>query len=439
MIRIALAVAAAPLSTSEAVAAREPAGLHRSLQQLTRDGRFSGAVVVRGAEGVRFARGYGMADPFAGRRFTPDTQIDSGSLAKPVTAAAVLLLVREGKIGLDEPVRRYLPEYPHASTTVRHLLAHSAGLPLDGSEAAITGKSNEALIAEVRERRLPPLFNPGTGFDYCNLCSITLAILIERVSGLHYLDFVHHRLRLPPAVALRPRRLDEWVGRGIGYRRTADGRVERADSYEDERFYGAANLSISASQLAQWGTEWWRPQLTSIRAMATTPAAIAGKASGLTWGNWYCAKGGRSCHYLGHHEGFHHMLYWDAERRISVAMVSNNSLAPALQQRLQRALVAFAQDRGSSARRELAAPLPDRAASAGRYRLPSGATVVIAAKANAPVTVEHGGLEYNAYPVGTGIRYVPGLGVYVAGGPGGRLHWLSLHESFEVAPLAQRR
>lgn len=130
-----------------AAAAHEPAGLHQAFNQLARQGQFSGAVVVRGAEGVRFARGYGAADPFTGRAFTPDTPVDSGSIAKPVTATAVLLLAREGKVDLDAPVRRYLPEYPHAATIVCHLLAHSAALPFEDSPEALAGKTNAALLA----------------------------------------------------------------------------------------------------------------------------------------------------------------------------------------------------------------------------------------------------------------------------------------------------
>jgi CubicO group peptidase (beta-lactamase class C family) len=432
---IRAAIAAAALLTSVSVAAQEPPGLHRSLEQLTREHRFSGAVVVRSQNSVRFARGYGPADPFTGRRFTPETPVDSGSLAKPVTAAAILMLARDRKLELDAPVRRYLPEFPHASTTIRHLLAHSAGLAMDESEGAIVGKSNEVLLAEARDRRLPPLFESGTGFNYCNLCTIALAILVERLSGSHYLDFARSRLRLPSGITLRPRRLADWTGRAIGYRRTTDGQFERADSYEDERFYGSGNLSVSASQLALWGTQWWRPPLTSVRAIATAPATIAGKPSGLTWGNWNCAPGGRRCHYLGHHEGFHHMLYWDSDRRISVAMVSNNSLAPALQQRLQRALVAFASGRPAFARRELAAPLPDRAAIPGKYRLPTGEIVTVRTKADGQVAVERGGIEYPAYRIGAGIRYVPGLDAYLAGGSANRLHWLTLYEDFQGLPV----
>jgi CubicO group peptidase (beta-lactamase class C family) len=424
---LGIAVAATIASAAAASSAAHPA-MPDVLAQPTRDGKFSGAVVVRGAEGVRFARGYGLADPFAGRRFTPGTPVDSGSLAKPVTAAAVLILARDGKIDLDAPVTKYLPQFPYADATVRHLLAHSAGLPVEQMLEPLGGKTNEMFVAEMAQRKLPPLF-----LVYCNLCYTTLALLIEKVSGKPYLDFVRERAALPAAVTIRPARLADWKGRGLGYRRSKDGKLERADSYENELFYGAANFSISAEQLARWGAEWWKPRLASIKGTATTPATIAGKTSGLSWGNWYCARSGDRCHYLGHHEGLHHMLYWDGERKISVAMVSNNTLSPMLQQRVQRAVVAAADNRGSAAARELSRPLPDNPVVPGAYKFPTGETVSVVTKGKR-VGVIRGGITYLAFPVGSGIRYVPGLDVYVAGANDGSLHWLSLYEDLVGAP-----
>lgn len=406
---------------------RDTASLHAALERLTADAKFSGAVVVHGAEGARFAAGYGLADPFSKRRFTPETPVDSASLAKPVTAAAVLLLAKEGKIDLDKPVRYYLPGYPHAATTVRHLLAHSAGLPPEEELEPFANKTNEMIMNEVGDRHLPPMFTPGTGFNYCNFCYTTLALLIERVGRTSYLGLVQERAALPAGVTIRPLRLADWHDRAIGYRRTPDGRIERADSYESEAFYGTANFSISASQLAQWGAEWWKLQLAPIRTDAVIPARIDGKPSGLSWGNWYCSPKGVRCHYLGHHEGFHHMLYWDADRRVSVAMVSNNSLAPSLQQRLQRALVAFAESRTTEGLGELRSELPDNPVQPGNYLLPSGETVVVSSVDNL-VFVVRGGIRYRAYRIGSGIRYVPGLDTYLAGAAGSRLHWLNLYE-----------
>ena len=343
-----------------------------SFDELARSGNFSGAVVIRGAEEVRFARGYGLADPFTDRRFTPDTPVDSASLAKPITAAAVLVLAHDGSIDLDAPVQRYISDFPYAEVTVRHLLAHSAGLPVEEMVGPLEGKTNAMFLAEMEQRKLPLLFSPGSTFVYCNLCYTSLALLIEQVTGQPYLEVVRTQTGLPAAVTLRPAALNAWKDRAIGYRRAADGKPERADSYENELFYGAANFSVSAAQLAQWGTEWWKPRLAPIKNIATTSAMIAGKPSGLSWGNWYCAPGGRQCHYLGHHEGFHHMLYWDDERKLSLAMVTNNSLSAALQQRVQRALVATAEGRPADAERELSAPLPERPSVPGTYRFPTG-------------------------------------------------------------------
>lgn len=407
-------------------AATEPAGLHQSLDRLTREGKFSGAVVVRGPEGVRFARGYGLADPFTGRPFTPETPVDSASLAKPVTAAAILQIARDGMIDLDAPVRRYLPEYPHAPTTVRHLLSHSAGLTLKEGAEDLANKNNAALLAEAGD----PLFKSGTAFTYCNLCSITLALLIERVTGKHYLAAAKELVALPEAVTLRPQRLADWPDRAIGYRRKPEGTIERFDSWDGELLYGAANLSISAAQLAEWGSLWWQSRMGSISGTATTPAQIAGKPSGLTLGNWYCARAGRRCHYLGHHEGFHHMLYWDADRRVTVAMMTNNALPPGTQQRLQRALIDFAEGDRHSGEREVETPLADIPVTVGQFEFSSGETVEIVAN-DERRSVRRDGIDYPAYLVGTGIRYVPGLDLYIAGSADGGLQWLSLYEDLQ--------
>jgi hypothetical protein len=253
------------------------------------------------------------------------------------------------------------------------------------------------------------------------------------MTGVHYLEFGKPPVPGPAGATLRPQKLADWYGRAIGYRRNGDGKIERFDSWEGELLYGAANFSISAVQLAKWGSEWWQARLTPIRQAATTPAWIGRSESGLTLGNWYCSPTGRRCHYLGHHEGFHHMLYWDADRRISVAMVTNNALAPGLQQRLQRTLVAFAQAEQGRAKHELMSPLADLPVPIGKFELGSGRTVEIAERGERR-SVRHGEIEYPAYLIGSGIRYVPGLDLYLAGTTDGGLRWLTLYEDLSASP-----
>jgi len=407
--------------------------LDAALRRLAEEGSFSGAVVIRSSEGVAFARGYGFADPFTGRPFDPATPVDSASLAKPITAASVLLLVRSGLIDLDAAVARYLPEFPYPGVTVRQLLTHSAGLPNDGDLEPLASQNNADLLATMRSRGLSLRFPPGTGFNYCNTCYTTLALLIERVTRRGYLEVLQDSVALPTTVTIRPRSLQEWQGRAIGFRRSTNGTLERADSYEGEAFYGSSNLSISALALAEWGSRWWT-ELAPVRIDATLLPRVGGGMSGLALGNWYCTRGGRRCHYLGHHEGFHHLLYWDVDRRLSVAMVTNNSLAPDLQQRLQRALVAFATGRPETASRELQRRLAGRQAIDGTYRTTGGERVTISAVPGGPfLRLIRRSVAYTVYPVGHGIGYAPGLDLYVTANERGRLQMLSLYEDWEAA------
>ena len=426
-------VAAAALTAAAPASAQGPGSLDSALRLLSALGKFDGAVVVRDASGVRFSRGYGFADPFERRRFTPATRVDSASLAKPVTAAAaVLLLAQDGKLDLDAPVRTYVDEYPHGEATVRQLLAHSAGLPGYGSLEPLGGKTNRDMLIEIGSKGLKPEFAPGSRFSYCNTCYNTLALLIERVAGRHYIDHVRARVALPLSVSIRPVALRDWTGRAIGFRRLGDGKVERADSYDDEAFYGSANLSLNAVELAQWGSRWWG-DLAPLRPLATAPAPIGDSRSGLTLGNWYCAADRRRCHYLGHHEGFHHMLYWDADRRLAIAMVSNTSLSPMLQQRLQRAIVAYTEGREGEAYNEIRTPMPDTLAAPGSYRTPAGDVIMIEHSGGPVITVTRGAISYAGYPMGSGIRYVPGLDAYIAR-EGRELRWLTLYEDFVAKP-----
>jgi CubicO group peptidase (beta-lactamase class C family) len=299
-------------------------------------------------------------------------------------------------------------------------------------------KTNGDMLGEIGRRNLPPNFRPGSAFSYCNSCYNSLALLIERVTGQPYLQFLQRRIGLPARAALRPSALADWTGRALGFRRGPDGDVERADSFEGEVFYGSANLSIDALALAEWGTQWWT-SLAPIRSGATEPAQIGTGRSGLTLGNWYCAPKGKRCHYLGHHEGFHHMLYWDAERRLSIAMVTNNTLAPDLQQPLQRAIVAFANEHSAAATAELAARPPHIRAMPGSYRTSGGEVVGVEAGSGPLLRLTRRGVAYTVFPLGNGIGYAPGLDTYVTGSSTGGLGMLSLYEREEARPFAAHR
>src|SRR5262245_32865211 len=120
------------------------------------------------------AKGYGMADLERDVKITPDTIFEAGSVSKQFTAAAVLLLARDGKLSLDDPVRKYIPELPDYGVplTIRHMLNHTSGLRDWGGSAGIAGWPRtsrvytHAHVLDIVSRQRSLNFVPGTRWSY---------------------------------------------------------------------------------------------------------------------------------------------------------------------------------------------------------------------------------------------------------------------------------
>jgi CubicO group peptidase (beta-lactamase class C family) len=154
-------------------------------------------VVLEKGEVVKVA-GYGQADVEHGVRVTPETVFQTGSVGKQFTAAGVMKLVERGRIGLDDAVSEHLgegaPAFP--GVTVRHLLTHTSGV---GDYFRVVDYrhdyTDEELVAVIAAQ--PPEFEPGTDWRYSNSGYVLLGILITRVSGTPYLDFLRDELFRP--------------------------------------------------------------------------------------------------------------------------------------------------------------------------------------------------------------------------------------------------
>ena len=143
-------------------------------------------------------KAYGMADLEHNVPLAPDSIIEAGSVSKQFTAAAVLLLAREGKLSLDDPARKYLPELPDYGTplTIRHMLTHTSGLRDWGSLYGIAGwprtsrAYTHAHVLDILSRQKALNFTPGTDRSYSNSgYNLAAIIVVERlgdaVRGLH--------------------------------------------------------------------------------------------------------------------------------------------------------------------------------------------------------------------------------------------------------------
>ena len=151
------------------------------------------------------AAGYGMADLEHNVRITPDSVFEVGSVTKQFTATSVLLLAQKGKLSLDDPVRKYLPEVPDYGTpiTIRQMLHHTSGLRDWGIVAGIGGWPRTtrvytlAHLLDIVSRQRALNFPPGADYSYTNTGFNLASMIVARVSGQPYPKFTHDEIFVP--------------------------------------------------------------------------------------------------------------------------------------------------------------------------------------------------------------------------------------------------
>jgi len=154
-------------------------------------------MVIRHGKIIR-AEGFGLANVELQVPVKPESVFQSGSMGKQFTATAVMMLVEEGKIGLEDPLTKYFPDAPAAwkHVTVRELLSHTAGFgdyPKDFDMRKDWTEDEELKLIES----VPLAYPPGTSWAYSNFGYVTLGILIHRVTGEFYGDFLQQRIFQP--------------------------------------------------------------------------------------------------------------------------------------------------------------------------------------------------------------------------------------------------
>ena len=148
-----------------------------------------------------FTKGYGLANVELRSPAIAESVYEVASLTKQFVAVAVMLLQRDGKVLLDQPITRYLADAPAAweKITVRHLLTHTSGIPdFDDAGPGLDSRRDYSEEELVRlAGGLPPKFAPGARWSYSNTGYVLLGILVHRVSGKPYGDFLRERVFTP--------------------------------------------------------------------------------------------------------------------------------------------------------------------------------------------------------------------------------------------------
>ena len=204
---------------------------------------------------ITILKSYGLANVELGVPVKPETIFQSGSIGKQFTAAAVMILVQEGKLSLDDKLSKHLPDAPEAwrDITIRHLLTHTSGLGDYPDEINLRADYTEDEYLRIF-KKAPLNFAPGTRWDYSNVGYVTLGILIRRLTGKFYGDFLCENLfgPLQMSTARAISEADIIPNRAAGYR-LVNGELKNQEWVSPSTNSTADGaLYLSLLDLAKW-------------------------------------------------------------------------------------------------------------------------------------------------------------------------------------------
>lgn len=348
------------------------------------------------------------ADPL-----TADSIIETGSLAKQFTAAAIMLLVEDGKASLDDDIRRYLPEMPDygAPITLRHLLNHTSGLREQWSLLALTGNGpgaqvhNMPLILELASRQKGLNFEPGSEFFYTNTNYALAAMIVERISGVSLQQFTDERLFQPLGMSHTRWREDFRTvvpGRATAYAPTETGFIANMPF---TNVYGNGGMLTTVGDLLRWNAFLDQPSVLAggpaLAAALQVPGRLNdGKALEYGLGLELAPdQGRRLVAHSGSTGGYKTWLARYPDQGVSIAVLCNNGgINPIAMGEQIAELVLPAAGTASSAE-GAAASAPVQASNVdltpyeGLFRNPVTGALVQVEAAHGQLTLKQGGVR----------------------------------------------
>ena len=280
------------------------------------------------------AEGFGLANVELQVPVKPETVFQSGSVGKQFTATAVMMLVEEGKIGLDDPLTKYFPDAPAVwkGVTVGELLSHTAGFGDYPKSFDFRKDWTEAEELKLIES-IPLAYSPGTKWDYSNFGYVTLGILLHHVTGEFYGDLLQQRIFQP--LGMTSTRIiseaDIVLNRAAGYR------LVKGELKNQEWVSPVVNTTADGSlyftilDLAKWDAALYTEKLlknSSFDVMWTPVKLKNGQPNKGNYGfGWFIDQrhGHRCIHHDGAWQGFETAIDRYIDDRLTVVALTNLS------------------------------------------------------------------------------------------------------------------
>lgn len=251
------------------------ADLDTQIREYMEDKDIPGGLVALASRGeLRHLRTYGMANVELLVPVTIDSVFEIGSISKQFVSAAIMLLVEDGKLELDDPIQQYLHAIPGKwfGVTIRQLLTHTSGIP-DYEEIRTYDVYRYRLTAEdvmqIAHSR-PMDFEPGTGWYYSNTNYFLASMIVERVEGRPFGDVLQSRI-FGPLEMTQTRMADPEAiipNRAAGYWLDKAGKLINRNPTETSSTLGAGGILSSVKDLAKWDESLYGNQLLTAESKA---------------------------------------------------------------------------------------------------------------------------------------------------------------------------
>ena len=290
-------------------------------------------LVVRGGK-IMKAEGFGLANVELQVPVKAETIFQSGSVGKQFTATAVMMLVEEGRVGLDDPLTKFFPNAPQSwrDVTVRELLSHTSGFGDYPKNFNFRKDWTEDELLKLVES-IPLAYPPGTKWEYSNFGYLTLGILLHRVTGEFYGDFLQQRIFQP--LDMRSTRIiseaDIVPNRAAGYR-LVKGEIKNQEWVAPKVNTTAdGSLYFSILDLAKWDAALYTEKLlkkSSLDLMWTPVKLKNGQQNKGHYGfGWFIDErnGHRCIHHDGSWQGFETAIDRYVDDQLTVVALTNLS------------------------------------------------------------------------------------------------------------------
>ncbi|WP_369245678.1 serine hydrolase domain-containing protein [Streptomyces sp. R41] len=293
-------------SSSGDVRALTPDVTHQldvAVQQVMRQANIPGVTVgIWTPDKGNYVRSFGVADKSNGQRMSPDLYMRIGSETKTFTVTALLKLVDEGKVGLDDPIGKYISGVPNGDKiTLRQLAGMRSGLfnyseDPDFFKALTTDPERPFTPQELLNYSFkhPVLFPPGEKFSYCNTNLILLGLVVEKVGGQPIQDFIRKNVLIPAGMnhTVFPTDAAFPSPHAQGYtNQTADGKVANSTNWNPSWGWAAGAMISNLNDLRTWAPtvatgvfpdgSYMISPATQKERLTTPPTTIPGAGYGL--------------------------------------------------------------------------------------------------------------------------------------------------------------